>query len=326
MIREHTTFPPFPTTTMQNQACRDRLSSPGFPQSSQDPRLSMPQLPQHPCILPEVLRPMVGVHGIRLRVLQMFVVRLVAFILTTTMYHPQQTPRTTKNRMKALRLYAQVEVDGQWRSDDEAVGERLYQDYLIAKRRWRRFSNRPPRRYRKFPNRPRAYGKGSRNPYSSSFASFLPQTLSLEGKASPRVKAVFAGKASGKGRGNPRGRDGRPLKCSKCGSTEHLWRRCPQVVQNQGGRSSADAHFATSNPQPAPTLRTIQAHDAHETALDEGFDSGMASRLLPSVSFAAFTSARSEISAQTGFEAELEALSQVSSLTSRNKRKKDSTS
>ena len=225
---------------------------------------------------------------------------------------------------EGAQAYAQVEVDGQWRSDDEAVGERLYQDYLIAKRRWRRFSNRPPRRYRKFPNRPRAYGKGSRNPYSSSFASFLPANAFAGGKGKPKGKGGFAGKASGKGRGNPRGRDGRPLKCSKCGSTEHLWRRCPQVVQNQGGRSSADAHFATSNPQPALTLHTIQAHDAHETALDEGFDSGMASRLLPSVSFAAFTSARSEISAQTGFEAELEALSQVSSLTSRNKRKKDS--
>ncbi|CAE7415795.1 unnamed protein product [Symbiodinium sp. CCMP2592] len=225
---------------------------------------------------------------------------------------------------EGAQAYAHVEVDGQWRSDDEAVGERLYMDYLIAKRRWRRFSNRPPRRYRKFPNRPRAYGKGSRTPYSSSFASFLPANAFAGGKGKPKGKTGFAGKASGKGRGNPRGRDGRPLKCSKCGSTEHLWRRCPQVVQSQGGHSAADAHFATPNAQPALTLHTIQAHDAHETALDDGLDSGMASRLLPSVSFAAFTSARSEMSTQTGFEAELEALSQVSSFASRNKRKKDS--
>ena len=219
-------------------------------------------------------------------------------------------------------VYAQVEVDGQWRSDDEAIGEKLYLEYIVAKRRWRRFSNKPPRRYRKFPNRFRAQGKGSRNPYSSSFASFLPANAFAGGKGAGKG-AGKSGKASNKGKTNPRGKDGRPLKCSKCGSTEHLWRRCPQVVQNQSAPTGGASHFVNAGPQPALTLHTIRAHDAHETSVDEGLESVVADRLLPSVSFAGFTSARSDVSVRTGFEAEMEALSQVSSGSARNKRKKD---
>ena len=37
---------------------------------------------------------------------------------------------------------------------------------------------------------------------------------------------------------NPRGHDGQPLKCSKCGSTEHLAKRCSKP-DNQGQQQMA---------------------------------------------------------------------------------------
>jgi len=113
---------------------------------------------------------------------------------------------------------------GNLSENDAKLGNELYEAYMVAKRRWRRFSNKPPRRYRrnhfnKFRHQSNVQ-KFKR--FGSSYAAFLP----------PNAFAAHrgpGGKSGGKGKGkrsNPRGRDGQPLKCFKCGSTEHLARHC----------------------------------------------------------------------------------------------------
>ena len=95
---------------------------------------------------------------------------------------------------------------------------------MVAKRRWRRFSHKPPRRYRrnhfnKFRHQSNVQ-KFKR--FGSSYAAFLPPNA-FAAHRGPGGKS--GGKDKGK-RSNPRGRDGQPLKCFKCGSTEHLARHC----------------------------------------------------------------------------------------------------
>lgn len=96
------------------------------------------------------------------------------------------------------------------RSDDCALGNAIYLDYLVAKRRWRGFSGKPPRRYRRFTTRHdirhKQRSRLSRGPYAQTFASFLP----------PNAFAGGQGKGKGKGKGkgfrkNPKGKDGRVL-------------------------------------------------------------------------------------------------------------------
>ena len=101
---------------------------------------------------------------------------------------------------------------------------RLGNELLVAKRRWCRFSNKPPRRYRRnhFNKFRRQSNAQKFKRFGSSYAAFLP----------PNAFAAHrgpGGRSGGKGKGkqsNPRGRDGRPLKCFKCGSIEHLARHC----------------------------------------------------------------------------------------------------
>ena len=122
---------------------------------------------------------------------------------------------------------------GHYDSDPALLGNVLYGEYMLAKQRWRRFSGRPPRRYRrghfnKFHKRS-DYQKLQK--YGKTFASFLPPNAFA-------AHRVPGGKSSGKGgkhKQNPRGRDGQPLKCHRCGSTEHLIRKCPYPDKSPGG-------------------------------------------------------------------------------------------
>lgn len=110
----------------------------------------------------------------------------------------------------AASSYQYISIDGHTRSDDCALGNAIYLDYLVAKRRWRRFSGKPPRRYRRFTTRHdirhKQRSRLSRGPYAQTFASFLP----------PNAFAGGQGKGKGKGKGkgfrkNPKGKDGRVL-------------------------------------------------------------------------------------------------------------------
>ena len=41
---------------------------------------------------------------------------------------------------EAARVYNTCEVDGVMRGDSVAIGSQVYQDYVLAKQRWRRFT------------------------------------------------------------------------------------------------------------------------------------------------------------------------------------------
>ncbi|CAJ1367944.1 unnamed protein product, partial [Effrenium voratum] len=46
--------------------------------------------------------------------------------------------------------YQTVDVDGDLKNDENAIGSQIYFDYQAAKQRWRRFTGKPPRRYRRY--------------------------------------------------------------------------------------------------------------------------------------------------------------------------------
>eukprot|EP00971_Amphidinium_carterae_P207588 4119141-Amphidinium_carterae.1 len=99
--------------------------------------------------------------------------------------------------------------------DEEDDPEEAFLTYLIAKNKWRRFSG-PKRRFKHqhkqqhgYP--PRFQSHRTRNTGSSPYG------------ARPQRAYPVHGQHTG---GNPKGADGQPLRCSHCGSTEHLWRKC----------------------------------------------------------------------------------------------------
>eukprot|EP00971_Amphidinium_carterae_P160775 3187632-Amphidinium_carterae.1 len=86
-------------------------------------------------------------------------------------------------------------------------------------------------------------------------------------------KGKGKGKAKGKFQGprrNPRGKDGQPMRCHRCGSTEHLIAKCP-VPHGSAPGSSAPAppqqsHLASTSGmsmpamQSAPDLGSMERH------------------------------------------------------------------
>ncbi len=109
-----------------------------------------------------------------------------------------------------------------------------FQDYVMAKKLWRRLSKRPPRRYRKF-NR---FQKRHKPKFGGRYAAFLPQNAFAGHRGPAAGPKRFSGTMR---KGNPRDpTTGEPLKCNLCGSTEHLWRQCSK---NKGQAAAAGAHF-----------------------------------------------------------------------------------
>ena len=204
--------------------------------------------------------------------------------------------------------FASVDVMGQVRGDDDAIASELYLQYRAARKKWRRFTGKVPRRYRKGKGKGYGSGTGGKNPYRS-YASFLPAGAFAGGKGK--------GKTQGKGsRTNPRGRDGKVLRCSKCNSDQHLWRQCPLVTQASGTAS----HFAQPVFQPAIALHSSASAPP---LVSETRDIPTEVRSLPGVTFSShYVSANSQtgLSFRTGLEQELDALSQVSASSSRAKR------
>ena len=153
--------------------------------------------------------------------------------------------------------YATVEVDGQTRHDDDARANALYQDYVMARRRWRRYSGKPPRRYRRygFKHGPRFQAKLDKGPYARTYSTFLPQGAFAGGKGG-KGKGNSGGFRRGPGALNPRGKDGQVMKCAKCGSTSHLWRKCPQVVSGNQASASGTHWAQQTSASPALALMT----------------------------------------------------------------------
>ena len=193
-----------------------------------------------------------------------------------------------------------VSIEGLNRSDNDAVGNELYEAYLVARRRWRKFTGKPPRRYRKFSHRSdrqqRNHQRLSRGPFSGTYASFLPSSAFAGGKGKGKNK-------SKDGRKNPRGKDGKVLLCAKCGSDSHLWRQCPN---GSGGKGQA-------SPPSMAMLANICS--------------------LPGVSFSYMTSDQPQqfaistppqSSRGTGLDAELESLRSVSQASATRSRKQRS--
>ena len=211
---------------------------------------------------------------------------------------------TDEGEMDAeAQVFAAVNVDGENRSDSASIAAELYHLYRQAKRRWRRFTGRPPRRFRKFGFKPKNFGKLGRTPYNKTYAAFLPASSFAGGKGKG------GSKGTGGRKGNPRGRNGEVLRCHKCNSDQHLWRQCPMVAQ--GG-----SHFTQHQPA-SLALHTIPASNFPMLSTTRSADAAEV-RSIPGVTFSShFVSAASQSSVRAGLEQELEALSQASALSSR---------
>ena len=130
---------------------------------------------------------------------------------------------------------------------DEDVTEQLYWAYQQAKSQWRRHMQKPVRAVRRFARRylrnkgkgKGSFGKGKGRPNVSAFLAALDDA---------EVAQVFKGfrkgggkRSSGKGKGrkqNPLGKDGKRLRCFKCGSEQHLSRACPDRRPSTGMQQS----------------------------------------------------------------------------------------
>ena len=226
---------------------------------------------------------------------------------------------------EGIRGYNVVHVDGEARSDANARENELYQDYVLARRRWRRFTGKPPRRYRRSNFRAsRNVSKLRTGPYARSYAAFLPPSAFAGGKGG------HGSKGAGKGmpRKHPKGRDGQILRCSKCGSDEHLWRKCPQVVNKGGGKGVSTLHST----EMANAALALTASAVAPQA--EAWHAGAVASAMPGVAFHYHVGTprpASEMSSQAGGSrmmtaldediARLESVSQVSSNRSHKSRR-----
>ena len=128
-------------------------------------------------------------------------------------------------------------------SQTEAA-EHVYLQYRRAKRKWRRFTNKPVRRFRRvikhFRHKGRRKGKGKGG--GRPFFWTQDDTLAyLNGKGKGK-RSHSSGKGFGR-RKNPKDRDGNIMKCRICNSEEHFAARCPQKGKGKGGSSSSGPSF-----------------------------------------------------------------------------------
>ena len=237
------------------------------------------------------------------------------------------TETDTGSRDDGILEYHGVEIDGDVRFDATARQNAIYQDYLLARRRWRRFTGKPPRRYRKASYKPgRFIPKLKNSPYSRSYATFLPPSAFAGGKGNNK------GSSKGYSRKNPKGKDGQILKCAKCGSDEHLWRKCPQVVNKGQGKGSGMSAHVTSEARVTDMANNVPASLALTTMQSaptvETWHSGAAMGLMPGVAFHYMGSSRpaSEVGSrvETTLDEELAKLESVSQISARSRKSKRS--
>lgn len=138
----------------------------------------------------------------------------------------------------------------------EAYAQDLYWAYSKAKRQWRSFMGKP-RKVRRF-LRKSFKGKGKVRASLKALRVKQARSLALRTCRScqimrsshssqpPRRRGGTGVRAQGRGRkANPRGRDGKPMQCHDCGSTERLIAKCPRRQQSQS--SGPNSLFVYAN-------------------------------------------------------------------------------
>ena len=159
--------------------------------------------------------------------------------------------------------HEEVSFDDVQQMDANTAAEHIYLQYRHAKRRWRRFGG-PPRRFRK------GFGKGYRTGKGkgkSKKGHFWNATSNEHMYNEGGCGGMYHGNAYPT---NPLGQDGQPLKCSTCGSTEHLRAKCTKgkgkgksktFYGNEGdevNKGNQDSSQAPASQQ-APTTQAPQA-------------------------------------------------------------------
>ena len=118
---------------------------------------------------------------------------------------------------------------------DEALGEEeseAYLAYLAARKNWRRYKG-------------KSKGKGKSSSSSGAVSSFGGGSAKGKGKPGKGKGKAYPG-WKGHQTQNPKGSDGKPLKCSICGSTQHLRMRCPKAKGKSKGAPFQRSDQATS--------------------------------------------------------------------------------
>ena len=209
---------------------------------------------------------------------------------------------------------------------DNEVGESLYLAYAFAKRRWRRFtggakgskgprkgsgkkSSKGPRKGPGGKHAPRAYTTSDASPDQWHAASD-PWHLDFA------EQHAFKGSSKGKARrGNPLGRDGKPLTCRVCNSTEHFAAVCPQSQGKGAGKASfmteimqqnqassdyvLQHHFAATAPLPGSVsalFSAAQASAGSKIFYDDGSVETLQQPQMPTTPPATATSPKKTVS------------------------------
>ena len=151
--------------------------------------------------------------------------------------------------------------------NDPNAAENFLESYLIAKKRWRRFTGRPTRRTRFHHRRAKGHGKGQHAGHGSSRPPLAHQRYLCTPCTSyeDSYNETYFGKGNrqkggGKGKSNktPIGKDGTIMKCSICVSDHHFRAKCPNAASGKGGPAVANPPTGAmyGNPQAAAALPT----------------------------------------------------------------------
>ena len=107
----------------------------------------------------------------------------------------------------------------------------LHQAYVLARRKWRHFTGKHTRAARrparKGSGKSRSWGKQPGKGKSGKGLGFGKHGGIYHSSAGSN-SAYFGGKTRGRGKKNPLGKDGKPLRCHQCDSDEHLVAHCPK--------------------------------------------------------------------------------------------------
>jgi len=129
------------------------------------------------------------------------------------------------------------------------MNEYLYLQYRFAKRRFRKVGFKRKRffgkrRFGKGGKKGNHFkGKGSGHFWTDNSAYHVdPWTQHPHYPQAYHTDEVFY-KGSGKGKGNPIGKDGKPMLCSICKSAEHFWKHCPQGKGKGKGAGHSPSTF-----------------------------------------------------------------------------------